>query len=267
VAGFDFARTVPVVNAGFAHANNVAAVTTDARYVLFLNPDTEIVQGTLSQVVAAMDDRPEVGLAGVRQLTSDGRVYPTMRRFATPARRLAEALWCERYAPARGQRVLDSDLYDSERSCDWTIGSFMLVRREALDSAGLMDERFFFMSEEQDLCLRVRMAGWDIRHLPTMTIVHHVGKRGVDARFAAQGAFAEMQFAAKHFGPVRLCAFRAALALNHGLRLVSPSSPRRDAARAALRTTLGRDGSPFGPPPPTALAPGVVAAARRGDPV
>jgi N-acetylglucosaminyl-diphospho-decaprenol L-rhamnosyltransferase len=261
---FPFARRVPVINGGFAHANNVATATTDARYVLFLNPDTEIVSGTLASIVAEMDRRPEVGLAGVRQLTPDGSVYATMRRFTTPGRRLAEALGCERLAPRLGQRVLDTDRYDCEISCDWTIGSFMLIRREALESAGMMDERFFFTSEEQDLCVRVRQAGWDIRHLPHMTIVHHVGKRGVNVRFAQQSAFAEMQFATKHFRPMRRRAFQAALALNHALRLGSLSTERRRAARAALDATLGRNGSPFRDPPPTAVPPDLFVEARRG---
>ena len=47
-------------------------MTCDARYVLFLNPDTEIVDGTFADLVGALDARPEVGLAGVRQLTADG---------------------------------------------------------------------------------------------------------------------------------------------------------------------------------------------------
>ncbi len=61
IARFPFARAVPVVNRGFAHANNVAAATTDARYVLYLNADTELAEGTLAELVAAMDERPEVG--------------------------------------------------------------------------------------------------------------------------------------------------------------------------------------------------------------
>jgi N-acetylglucosaminyl-diphospho-decaprenol L-rhamnosyltransferase len=272
VAEFPFARTVPVVNRGFAHANNVALLTTDARYVLFLNPDTEVVDGTFEALLAAMDARPEVGLAGVRQLTSEGDVYPTMRRFATPGRQLAEALWSERLAPSLGQRVLDLDRYESETSCDWTIGSFMLVRREALASSGCMDERYFFTGEEQDLCLRIRRAGWDIRHLPTMTIVHHVGKRGVEPRFLAQAAFAELQYARKNFPPLRRRAFVAALALNYALRALPVGrrgefrDGRPEAYRAALRVTLGREGPPFMEPPETALPSGTLAGAREGTP-
>ena len=68
---FPAARVVPTVNRGFSYANNRALMTCDARYVLFLNPDTEIVDGTFEELVAALDARPEVGLAGVRHLTGD----------------------------------------------------------------------------------------------------------------------------------------------------------------------------------------------------
>jgi hypothetical protein len=266
VAGFDFARIVPVINHGFSHANNVAEATTNARYVLFLNADTEIVSGTLADLVRAMDGRPEVGLASVRQMTGNGGLYPTMRRFATPARRLAEALGSERFAPELGQRVLDVGRYEHETTCDWMTGAFMLVRREALESAGRLDERFFFTAEEQDLCIRMHQAGWQTRHLLDLTIRHHAGKRGADTRFAQQRAFAEMQLARKHFGPVSLRAFQLALALNHALRSLSPSSARRRAARAAFRASLGQVGSPFAEPPPTSIPPGQVARAQTGQP-
>jgi GT2 family glycosyltransferase len=78
---FPAARVVDSVNHGFAHANNQGAITCDARYVLFLNPDTEIVDGTFGEVVELLDARPEVGLAGVRQITGDGELSPTMRRL------------------------------------------------------------------------------------------------------------------------------------------------------------------------------------------
>ena len=264
IAPYRFARSVPVVNRGFAHANNVAMLTTDSRYVLYLNPDTEIVEGTFESLLAQMDERPEVGLAGVRQLTPGGDLYPTMRRFTTPGRRAAEALWAERLAPRMGRRVLDLERYASETSCDWTIGSFMLVRREAVVSAGVLDERFFFTAEEQDLCLRIRDAGWDVRHLPSMTIVHHAGKRGFNPKFAQQSTFAELQYARKHFGPWQRRAFRTVLVLNHGLRLVSRNEDRRTVERASLATALGRLGSPFLVPPRSALPAGATEAARRG---
>src|SRR3954452_7078697 len=131
---FPAARVVPSCNRGFAHANNRGAMTCDARYVLFLNPDTEVVEGTFGELVAALDARPDVGLAGVRQRTADGELWPTIRYFPGVGRAVAEALGSERWPvrPRRvGERELDLSRYDHELECDWTSGSFMLARRDA----------------------------------------------------------------------------------------------------------------------------------------
>ena len=165
---FPEARVVTCDNYGFGHANNRALLTTNARYVVFLNPDTEIREGSFADLLARMDASPGLGLAGVKQITPDGRLFPTIRRFPNVVRALFQALGSERY-PLRaswlGERELDLSRYEHEFDCDWTSGSFMLARREALESAGYFDERFFIYSEETDLCLRIKSAGWDIRHL------------------------------------------------------------------------------------------------------
>src|SRR5919198_516667 len=85
---FPEARTVWSANHGFGHANNRALMTCNARYVLFLNPDTEIRDGTFAQLVRMMDDRPAVGLAGCRQVTPDGRLDTTIRYFPNAMRAL-----------------------------------------------------------------------------------------------------------------------------------------------------------------------------------
>jgi GT2 family glycosyltransferase len=261
-AEFPQARVVTCPNRGFAHANNRGVETTTARYALFLNPDTEIVEGTFGELVDAMDARPEVGLAGVRQLTGEGELFPTVRRFPNAGRALADAMRVERW-PARpswiaGERETDLSRYTDEMACDWTSGSFMLARREALLSAGLMDERFFIYSEEPDLCLRMKRAGWDVRHLPTMTIVHHAGKGGLRPKMIAQDAYARRQYAAKHFAPPHRALYLAALGLRHVLRAApyghgTAADQRRAAARQALRTLSGHAQPPFGAPPQTAI--------------
>lgn len=269
---FPLARVVDAVNRGFAHANNRGVVTCDARYVLFLNPDTEIVTGTFGDLVAAMDRRPEVGLAGVKQITGNGELWPTIRYFPGPVRALGEALASERW-PRRpkwaGERELDMPVYEREVVCDWTSGSFMLARTEALLSAGLLDERFFMRSEEPDLCLRMKRAGWEVRHLPTMTIIHHAGKAGTQPRMEAQDAYTRMQYARKHFTvPVR-AAYLAAMIARPVIRAAvasridDDSQLRREAARAVLSVLLRRSPPPFGEPPPTALAHDATAVRRR----
>ncbi len=265
---FPEARVVSSANRGFSHGNNRGIEQAHARYVLLLNPDTEIVEGTFGELVELLDARPQVGLAGVRQVTADGTLWPTIRRFPSVTRALGEALLSERWPvhPAwAGERVLDWDRYEREGECDWTSGSFMLARREALLGAGLLDERSFIYSEEPDLCLRIKRCGWEVRHLPQMTIVHHAGKGGVRPRMVAQDVYARKQYAHKHFGRAYRGLYLSALATRHLVRLAGAqaagehAAAHREGARRALRTLTGREDPPFGTPPATAVT--TVAAA------
>jgi N-acetylglucosaminyl-diphospho-decaprenol L-rhamnosyltransferase len=258
VVGNEFpdARVVPSRNHGFSHANNRGLMTCDARYVLFLNPDTEIVQGTFEELVRAMDVRPTVGLIGVRQINREGHLDRTIRRFPNALRSLADAFGAERL-PRRprwlGERELDLSVYDREVACDWTSGSFMLVRREAIESAGFLDERYFMYSDETDFCRRIKTAGWEIRHLPSMTILHHEGKAGIKPSIVSLEASSRMLYARKHFSPVHRLLYFGGLLLGASLRSVYGGSGERGSlVRAANRRRvamlLGRAPAPFGPP-------------------
>jgi N-acetylglucosaminyl-diphospho-decaprenol L-rhamnosyltransferase len=260
---FPQARVVASRNRGFAHGNNRGLEQSSARYMLLLNPDTEVIDGTFGELVELLDARPEVGLAGVRQVTADRQLLPTMRRFPSATRALGEALFSERWPvhPAwAGERLLDPREYDRERQCDWTSGSFMIARREAWLAAGLLDERSFFQFEEPDLCLRIKRCGWQVRHLPQMTIVHHAGKAGLQPRMVAQNAYAGRQYAHRHFGPAHRRMYLSARYLGQLIRLTGAGAGagdpriRREAAVRALAALTGRSDPPFIAPPPTAVA-------------
>jgi N-acetylglucosaminyl-diphospho-decaprenol L-rhamnosyltransferase len=261
---FPQARVVSSPNRGFAYGNNRGLERSGARYLLLLNPDTEVVDGTFGELVQLLDAQPQVGVVGVRQVAADGTLWPTVRRFPSVTRTLGEALFSERWPvhpPWAGERVLDDRVYEREYDCDWTSGSFMLVRREALLSVGLLDERYFIYSEEPDLCLRIKRNGWRVRHLPQMTIVHHADKAGLRPHMVAQDAYARKQYARKHFTPWHRGLFLSALSLRHLIRAtrtgaVSPeATARSEGARRALLTLAGRAEPPFGVPPATAVAP------------
>ncbi len=201
---FPHARTISCENRGFAYANNVALRTVDTDWVLLINPDTEIIDGSFANLIDRLDPRTTVGLVGVRQVTPHGQLFPTIRRFPNAIRTMFEALGSERFpfrASWLGERELDLSVYERDVACDWTSGSFMLMRREALQSAGFMDERFFLYCEETDLCLRIKQAGWEIRHVPYLTILHHANKEGWNPRLEAQVAFAKRQYIDKHYRP------------------------------------------------------------------
>jgi N-acetylglucosaminyl-diphospho-decaprenol L-rhamnosyltransferase len=251
---FPLVRTLRCPNRGFAHANNRGLETADARYVLLLNPDTEVIEGELRELVAALDQRPDVGLVGVRQIRPDGGLAPTMRRFPRVAHTFAEAVGVASVPFARrllGERELDPRRYERETGCDWTSGSFMLVRGEALEQVGWFDERFFLYSEETDLCWRLKRAGWRILHLPELTIRHHENDGWGNARLEAQSVYARVQFARKHFSRPGQALYRLSLAFRYALRLALYSTLRRShpKRRAAVREALSvvvTERPPFG---------------------
>lgn len=99
-----------------------------------------------------------------------------------------------------------------------------------------LDERFFLYSQETDWCRRVRVAGWDVRHLPLMTIVHHAGRSERPELFA-QRTHSKLLFARKHLSRVSRLAFHAALTVRHALRtaLFAPVAAVRPARRARFQ--------------------------------
>ena len=251
---FPQVRVVRNENRGFAHANNRGFETTRAPFVLFLNPDAEIRAGYFGDLLELLRARPTVGLVGCRQVVPDGTVYPTIRRFPTAVRTLLESLGSERF-PVRaawmGERELEPAAYDRETSCDWVSGSFMLARSDAIREAGLMDERYFLYCEEPDLCKSLKSAGWEVRYVPDMTILHYWGKDGHNPRLSAQDAYSRRQYLFKHHRPPSRWLATLALVVQYTRAAMSPgggeaSRARRAAGRSALRTLLGFAPAPFG---------------------
>lgn len=250
-----YVRVFRDTNRGFAAGNNVALPHASGRYVLLLNPDVEIVRGTLAELVAALDARPEVGAASVLQQATDGTLLASIRRFPTPARGLGEALGTGRLPFLAAVQELDTDFerYGEERSADWLVGAFLLARREAVEQVGPLDEGFFLYAEETDWCRRFRQHGWDVRHLPLMTVVHHEGdnKR---PEMVGQLGHSRRRFAYKHLAWPSAVGIHATLVLNHLLRLIvlvpaaalRPRLRRRARAEAfGLRVLCGA-APPFG---------------------
>lgn len=254
---FGDVRVLRRENRGFAASNNVGLAEAEGRYVLLLNPDVEVREGTLGELVAAMDARPELGLAGVTQRGAEGELQPSIRRFPSPLRSLGEALFAAHWPLLRTHQELETRPapYRAETPADWLVGAFLLARREAVQAVGPLDERFFLYSEEIDWCYRFWQAGWPVVHLPAMTVTHHCGGRS-RGDLMAQLSHSRLLFAEKHYGPARRAGIRAALALGHLVRIAvfaapaAVSSARRErirAERAGLRVILGRAAPPLGP--------------------
>ncbi len=243
-------------NLGFAASNNVALRLARGRYVLLLNPDVDI-HGSLAELVATMDARPEIGLASVIQTDVDGRQQASIRRFPSASRSFGEALFSAGWPFSGGlqERVVNSSRYSRPGPVDWLVGAFLIARREAVEAVGPLDERFFLYSEETDWCYRFWQAGWRVEHLPNLTVTHHCGG-GSSAALKPQLTHSKILFARKHYGRRRASAIRAGIALGHAIRIAAFAPlgvvRRRYRSRArnelsALQVAVGLAPPPFGP--------------------
>ncbi|NWF70448.1 MAG: glycosyltransferase family 2 protein [Chloroflexi bacterium] len=165
-------------NVGFTRGNNIGLQSASGRYLLLLNPDTEIVGDALAQMVAYMDAHPEVGILGPHTLNSDRSTQSSKRRFPTAALAFFESTWLQPYAPKRLlAHFYAEDVADTATAeVDWVQGSALLARRAVYEQIGGLDEGYVMYSEELDWCKRAKGAGWRVVYFGGAQIIHHGGK-------------------------------------------------------------------------------------------
>jgi GT2 family glycosyltransferase len=163
-------------NVGFATASNQGLRQASGRYALLLNPDTTVEPDTLATMVGYMDAHPHVGCTTARLLLPDGRLDLACRRsFPTPLRSFYRLALLSRLFPSSrrfGQYNLTYLDEQQESEIDSPCGAFMLVRREAIEQVGLLDERYFMYGEDLDWSFRMKAAGWKVMYVPS-AIAHH----------------------------------------------------------------------------------------------
>ncbi len=192
-------------NVGFTRGNNQALARATGRYMLLLNPDTEVVGDALATMADYMDAHPQVGVLGPQLVYPDGSIQSSRRRFPTLATMFVESTVLQRLfghsSLVRRYYMLDK-AHDAIQEVDWMVGACLMARREAVQSVGLLDERFFMYSEEMDWCLRIKRQGWQVVYLPTARVVHHEARSSEQVLAAQHIHFqsSKVAYAAKHFG-------------------------------------------------------------------
>jgi N-acetylglucosaminyl-diphospho-decaprenol L-rhamnosyltransferase len=166
-------------NIGFSAANNLVLRATAATYVLLLNPDTEVFDGTLDLALERLRTSPDVGMVGCRLVTEYGELdHAAKRSFPTPLSALAHFTGIGRRgdAPAALSQYRATHLGEDEAGeVDAVNGAFMLVRMEAVSEVGLLDEGYWLYMEDLDWCARFWRAGWRVRYEPGATAIHVKG--------------------------------------------------------------------------------------------
>lgn len=203
------------VNRGFPAANNQGMAIARGRYFFLLNPDTVVLDGAIASLIAFADAHPKAGVIGPQLLNPDGTVQSSRRRFPTFWTALFESTWWQPYAPRgilRHYYVLDRP-DDEVQEVDWVTGAAMLVRREAVEQVGPMDEGFFMYAEELDWCRRMRAAGWRVFYNPVAKVIHHGGRSSDQVPAVQHLAFqrSKIRYFRKHHGPVAAAALRVFL--------------------------------------------------------
>lgn len=209
-------------NVGFAKANNQAIAQSKGRYVLPLNPDTRILSNAISKLVRFMDMRPDAGAAGCKVLNPDGSLQYSIRNFPTFINQLSECFFLHRIFPRIGlfsEMVRNIKRYQQTQVVDWASGAVLIVRREAINQIGMLDENFFLYSEEEDWCYRAWQAGWKVYFYPKADIIHHSGEYNTNQELFTQLVKSRFLFFKKHKGG-RAIIFRWVTYLNLLIRTV-----------------------------------------------
>ena len=199
---FPRVRLVEQGNLGLAAAWNRGIEATSARYVLILNADAWLTDGSLERLVAFADSRPEAAVVGPRLLNTDGTLQRSVRGFPSVWRLATEYFFLRKLAPR--SRALNAFYaggfdHDSVREADFVTGACMLVRREAIEQVGPLDEAFFLFSEETDWCYRFHEAGWSVLFYPGAECIH-VGGASHGGRLYRENLRGHLRFLAKHSG-------------------------------------------------------------------
>ena len=164
-------------NVGYGRAANAGAKAATAPWILIANPDVRWCQpGALDALLAAGERWPKGGAFGPAIVTPDGQLYPSARALPSLGRGIGHALagwwWPTNPWTASYRQERDSP---AEGACGWLSGSALLVRREAFESVGGFDPKYFMYFEDVDLCDRLGRAGWTSIYVPSAVVEHSGG--------------------------------------------------------------------------------------------
>ncbi|MGP8216039.1 MAG: glycosyltransferase family 2 protein [Bacteroidia bacterium] len=192
-------------NVGFSAANNQAIKQATGEYILLLNPDTVTEEETFTKTLAFMDSHPDAGALGVKMIDGAGRFLPESKR-ALPTPEVAfYKIFGLSYLFPRSKRFGKYHLsylsQDETNEVEVLSGAFMLIRKAALDKAGLLDETFFMYGEDIDLSYRITKAGYKNYYYPETRIIHYKGEstRKGSVNYVIMFYNAMRIFAEKHF--------------------------------------------------------------------
>jgi N-acetylglucosaminyl-diphospho-decaprenol L-rhamnosyltransferase len=197
-------------NVGLGRASNQGIEATQGKYVLLLNNDTLVNGHSLDAMIKFLNGHLVVGAVGGKLLNPDGSIQSCYYEFSTLteefliATRLRKLLRSGYPANIKDEKI---------RAVDWISSACLMLRREALNHIGLLDEEYFIYSDEADLQYRLKKAGWQVYYLPDSTTIHYGGRSMDRWRKRKMVYRGKMLFYRKHYGIIRTSILRLMLAV------------------------------------------------------
>lgn len=213
-------------NLGFAKGNNIGIRRSKGRYMCLINSDVIVQANCLEEMLSFMDDHPRIGMMGPRLSFPDGRFQASCRRLPTLWASFIQAFGLHMLFPRSGwfpEAFMTRNEHTRVRDVEVLSGAFWMVRREALDQVGGLDERFFLYGEDKDWCKRFADADWRIVYYPRVAAVHvGAGSSTSDpTRFSLEQHKAQFIYWRKHKGRFGQASYTVVALLHNTLRLLS----------------------------------------------
>jgi GT2 family glycosyltransferase len=206
-------------NVGFARANNQAMALSRGRYMLLLNSDAIATPDAIQSLVSLARKEPRAGIVGAQLVNRDGSFQASHTSFPT--------LWQEILMLTGLGRLLYGQWYPSHgpeedkgpQTADYVEGACMLVRRDAFEEVGGLDEGYFMYAEEVDWCYSMREKGWQVWYQPAAMVIHLGGGSSQNRRLQREADLyrSRVQFFRKHYGDRAAWLLKA---LIYGLTLI-----------------------------------------------
>lgn len=215
-------------NLGFARANNIGIMGSKGRYICLVNSDIKVINNALDQMISYMDNNPGVGVLGPKTLNADMTLRKNCRKYPS--------LW-NMFCRSLGLHVLFPRIpffsdtlmiyfdHSTIKKVNVLPGCFLLVRREALNDVGGLDENFFIYGEDKDWCKRFNYSGWDIHFFPSAEVIHFAGQSSSAApiRFIIERLKANSYYWKKHHKKITYFLYVLILIFHYFIRLIGSS--------------------------------------------
>lgn len=195
-------------NVGLSRACNQGMAEAAGRYILLLNDDTLVNGPSFDAMVAFLDQHPRAAAVGGRLLNADGSLQAGHSRFSTL---LEEFLIASGLVRFFGDNVLSIGDVGEPKPVDWLGSACLLLRPQAMEEVGVLDEEYFIYGDEADLQYRFHRNGWQVYYVPDVTTIHFGGRSMDRWRRRKMVYRGKMLFYKKNYGPVRTASLRMML--------------------------------------------------------